>query len=74
MTGFIALRPKCYAFKIHRDDEYKKFKGTAKNAVQTKFKYDDYNHQKQMKLCIGLLTVSVLGVKAIRYIVWILQK
>ena len=44
MTGFIGLRPKCYAFKIHGDDkEYKKCKGTAKNIVSRKIKYDDYN-------------------------------
>ena len=44
MTGFIGLRPKCYAFKIHGDDkEYKKCKGTAKNTVKRKIKYDDYN-------------------------------
>ena len=44
MTGFIGLRPKCYAFKIHGDEkEYKKCKGTAKNTVKRKIKYDDYN-------------------------------
>ena len=44
MTGFIGLRPKSYAFKIHGDDkEYKKCKGTAKNTVKRKIKYDDYN-------------------------------
>ena len=44
MTGFIGLRPKCYAFKIHSDDkEYKKCKGTAKNTVKREIKYDDYN-------------------------------
>ena len=44
MTGFIGLRPKCYAFKIHGDDkEYKKCKGTAKNTVKRKINYDDYN-------------------------------
>ena len=44
MTGFIGLRPKWYAFKIHGDDqEYKKCKGTAKNTVKRKVKYDDYN-------------------------------
>ena len=44
MTGFIGLRPKCYAFKIHGDDtEYKKCKGTAKNTVKRKIKYEDYN-------------------------------
>ena len=44
MTGFIGLRPKCYAFKIHGDDEeYKKCKGTAKNTVKRKIEYDDYN-------------------------------
>ena len=37
MTGFIGLRPKCYAFKIHGDEkEYKKCKGTAKNTVKRK--------------------------------------
>ena len=42
MIGFIGLRPKCYAFKIHGDEkEYKKCKGTAKNTV--KRKNDDYN-------------------------------
>ena len=45
MTGFIGLRPKCYAFKIHGEDkEYKKCKGTAKNTVKRKIKYDDYNN------------------------------
>ena len=45
MTGFIGLRPKCYSFKIHGDDkEYKKCKGTAKNTVKRKIKYDDYNN------------------------------
>ena len=44
MTGFIGLRPKWYAFKIHGDEkEYKKCKGTAKNTVKRKIKYDDYN-------------------------------
>ena len=44
MTGFLGLRPKCYAFKIHGDDkEYKKCKGTAKNTVKRKIKYHDYN-------------------------------
>ena len=44
VTGFIGLRPKCYAFKIHGDDkEYKKCKGTAKNTVKRKIKYHDYN-------------------------------
>ena len=37
MTGFLGLRPKCYAFKIHGDEkEYKKCKGTAKNTVKGK--------------------------------------
>ena len=45
MTGFIGLRPKCYAFKIHGGDkEYQKCKGTAKNTVKRKIKYDDYNN------------------------------
>ena len=44
MTGFVGLRLKCYAFKIHGDDkECKKCKGTAKNTVKGKIKYDDYN-------------------------------
>ena len=44
MIGFIGLRPKCYAFKIHGDEkEYKKCKGTAKNTVNRKIEYDDYN-------------------------------
>ena len=44
MTGFLGMRPKCYAFKIHGDDkEYKKCKGTAKNTVKRKIKFDDYN-------------------------------
>ena len=39
MTGFIGLRPKCYAFKIHGDDkEYKKCKGTAKKHSKKKNK------------------------------------
>ena len=42
MTGFKGLRPKCYAFKIPGDEtEYKK--GTAKNLVKIKNRYDDYN-------------------------------
>ena len=44
MAGFIGLRPKCYAFRIHGGDtEYEKCKGTAKNTVKRKIKYDDYN-------------------------------
>ena len=44
VTGFIGLRPKCYAFKIYGDDkEYKKCKGAAKNTVKRKTKYDDFN-------------------------------
>ena len=44
MAGFVGLRPKCYAFKIHGDEkEYKKCKGTGKNTVKRKIKYDDYN-------------------------------
>ena len=44
IAGFIGLRPKCYAFKIQGDDtEYKKCKGTSKNTVKRKIKYDDYN-------------------------------
>ena len=50
MTGFIRLRPKCYAFKIHGDDkEYKKFKGTAENRIKTKIKYDDYNQVSSIR-------------------------
>ena len=44
MTGFKGLCPKCYAFKIPGDEtEYKKCKGTAKNLVKRKMRYDDYN-------------------------------
>ena len=43
MTGFIGLRPTCYAFKIHGDNEYKRCKGTAKNTVKRQIKYNDYN-------------------------------
>ena len=44
MTGFIGLRSKCYAFKIHGDDtEYRKCKDTAKNTVKRQITYDDYN-------------------------------
>jgi len=44
MTGFKGLRPKCYAFKIPGDEtEYKKCKGTAKNLVKRKIRYDDCN-------------------------------
>ena len=44
MAGFIGLRPKCFAFKIHgKDTDYKKCKGTAKNTVKRKIKYDDYD-------------------------------
>ena len=32
MAGFLGLRSKCYAFKIHgHDEKYKTCKGTAKN-------------------------------------------
>ena len=74
MTGFIGLRPKCYAFKIHGyDKEYKKCKGTAKNTVKEKLNMMiTIECWKLMKLYIGHLTVS--GVKTIRYIVLILQR
>ena len=44
MTGFIGLRPKCYAFTIHGDNkEHKKCKGTAKHVVKRQLMYDDFN-------------------------------
>ena len=74
MTGFIGLRPKCCAFRIHGDDaEYKKCKGTAKNTVKRKIIYDDYDKVLETNEVIhGHLTIS--GVKTIRYIVLILQR
>ena len=51
--GFIGLRPKCYAFRIHGDDtEYKKCKGKAKNTVKRKIKYDDHNQVLETKKVI----------------------
>ena len=74
MTGFIGLRPKCYAFKIHGDDtEYKKCKGTAKNTVKRKIKYDDYNQVLETNKVIHR-SLIVLGVKTIRYIVLTLPR
>ena len=50
-AGFIGLRPKCYAFRIHGDDtEYKKCKGTAKNTV--KRKKNDHNQVLETKKVI----------------------
>ena len=44
ITGFIGLRPKCYAFKIHGDDkEHKKCKGTAKHVVKRQLTYEQYD-------------------------------
>ena len=75
MTGFIGLRPKCYAFKIHGDDkEYKKCKGTAKNIVKRKIKYDDYNKVLELEMQLYIGHLIVLGVKTTRFLVLILQK
>eukprot|EP00438_Fugacium_kawagutii_P007257 Skav211577 [mRNA] locus=scaffold2228:403820:405304:+ [translate_table: standard] len=44
ITGFIGLRPKCYAFKIHGEKkEHKKCKGVAKNTVKRCMKYEEYD-------------------------------
>ena len=76
MAGFKGLHPKCYAFKIHgADTEYKKCKGTAKNTVKRKIKYDDYNQVLETKKVIhNSCHLILLGVRTIRYIVLILQK
>ena len=74
MAGFIGLRPKCYAFRIHGGDtEYEKCKGTAKNTVKRKINMMiTIKYQKLIKLFKGHLIV--LGVRTKRYIVLILQK
>ena len=75
MTGFIGMRPKCYAFKIHDDDkEYKKCKGTAKNIVKRKIKYDDYNKVLELEMQLYIGHLIGLGVKTTRFLVLILQK
>ena len=71
MTGFIGLRPKCYAFKIHGDDkEYKKCKGTVKRNI----KYDDYNKVLELEMQLYIGHLIVLGVKTTRFLVLILQQ
>ena len=43
MTGFIGLRPKCYAFTIQGDrKEHKKCKGTAKQVVKRQLMYEGF--------------------------------
>ena len=43
ITGFIALRPKCYAYSVYGDEkEYKKCKGTAKGTVRRRMKYEEF--------------------------------
>ena len=75
MTGFIGLRPKCYAFKIHGDDkEYKKCKGTAKNIVKRQIKYDDYNKVLELEMQLYIGHLIALGVKTTRFLVLILQQ
>ena len=44
ITGFIGLRPKCYALRIHGDDkEHKTCKGTAKHVVKRQLTYEQYD-------------------------------
>ena len=44
ITGFIGLRPKCYAFKTHGDEKvHKKCKGTAKHVVKRQLSYEQYD-------------------------------
>ena len=43
ITGFIALRPKCYAYSVCGDDKkYKKCKGIAKGTVRRQMKYEEF--------------------------------
>ena len=43
ITGFIALRPKCYAYSVYGDEkEYKKCKGIAKGTVRRQMKYEEF--------------------------------
>ena len=43
ITGFIALRPKCYAYSVYGDDKkYKKCKGIAKGTVRRQMKYEEF--------------------------------
>ena len=75
MTGFIGLRPKCYAFKIHGDDkEYKKCKGTAKNTVKRKIKYGDYNKALETNEVTHRSFNSIRSKNHKIYIVLILQR
>ena len=44
ITDFIALRPKCYSFKILGEDkEYKKCKGVAKHIVKRNMTFEEYD-------------------------------
>ena len=43
ITGFISLRPKCYAYSVFGDEkEYKKCKGIAKGTVRRQMKYEEF--------------------------------
>ena len=43
ITGFIALRPKCYAYSVYGGDKkYKKCKGIAKGTVRRQMKYEEF--------------------------------
>ena len=75
MTGFIGLHPKCYAFKIHGDDkEWKKNKGTAKNIIKRKNKYNDYNKILEINIQLYMDYLIILGIKTKRFLVLILQQ
>ena len=48
ISGFIGLRPTCYALKIYGDDEeYKKCKGAAKHIVKRQMRYEEYDRVLQ---------------------------
>ena len=50
ITGFIALRPKTYAYTVYGDEEdHKTFKGTAKNTVNRSLTDNDYDKGKTNK-------------------------
>ena len=42
ITHFIGLKPKSYAFKIHKEKEEKKSKGIVKHKVKNELNYKSY--------------------------------
>ena len=66
ITGFVGLRPKCFAFQFYGEEkEYKKCKGAAKHVVRRQLTYKEYDKVLQTN---GVIHKSFNGIRSKNHI------